>query len=432
MAGRGSRSNESRSVTSSSKAATSRAELARRSARRSVEVEVADRDLRALAGQRRRGRAADAAGAAGDGDDLAVEGAGLLGHLETLPSSGASCRVQLPSDRDARVTVRLAARVRQLRRLRDGGHGRAQRDPARHAGAAVRHVRARDVERDDDPTGFWARSGVSDLGDPGRRSRRRSRASRGAGSRACASCSTRSRRRASTRRRPRRASRSCTRFMDASPETLAGVHALQGLTHLLFYATPRPGHRAQPELGGDRLSGPARRRRRTCPRRSRLTRARRRRARARGRRRASSARAAGGGVIAGELSRGGQEGRGARGGRLLQRVRLQPARAVGLPEPVPDGGAFPTADGQVVAHGGLEPRRRQRRSTGRTACAPRPGCARSGSASTGSRDSTAPTTTATSTPSGSASASTTAARTCNGPHQRAQGGLREARLRLQA
>ena len=41
-------------------------------------------------------------------------------------------------------------------------------------------------------------------------------------------------------------------------------------------------------------------------------------------------------MIAGELAARGKQGRGARGRRLLQRGRLQPARAVGLPEPVPE------------------------------------------------------------------------------------------------
>ena len=68
------------------------------------------------------------------------------------------------------------------------------------------------------------------------------------------------------------------------------------------------------------------------------------------------------------------------------------------------------------------PRRRDRRSTGPTACAPSPGCASSGRASTASRASTAPSSTATSTRSGSASASTTDCSDLNGPQQRMKEG----------
>ena len=55
------------------------AELLRRRLRGLV-VEVADRDLHALAHEGPGGRLADAAGAAGDERDLADEDAGLLGH----------------------------------------------------------------------------------------------------------------------------------------------------------------------------------------------------------------------------------------------------------------------------------------------------------------------------------------------------------------
>ena len=55
------------------------AELLRRGLR-GLEVEVADRDLHALAHERPGGRLADAAGAAGDERDLTDEDAGLLGH----------------------------------------------------------------------------------------------------------------------------------------------------------------------------------------------------------------------------------------------------------------------------------------------------------------------------------------------------------------
>ena len=118
---------------------------------------------------------------------------------------------------------------------------------------------------------------------------------------------------------------------------------------------------------------------------------------------------AGGGVIAGKLAAGGPEGRRARGRRLLQRGRLQPARAVGLPEHLLARRA--DADGRHERHAqaGRHPRRRHVRSTGPTACAPGPGCASSGRASTASKASTARTTIGTSTRSRSASASTTIA-----------------------
>ena len=47
------------------------------------------------------------------------------------------------------------------------------------------------------------------------------------------------------------------RVANSGPEALAGIATLRGLCLSLFYALPGPRHRAQPELGRDRLPGPA-------------------------------------------------------------------------------------------------------------------------------------------------------------------------------
>jgi hypothetical protein len=53
-----------------------------------LQVDVADRDLRPLAHERRGGGTADAPSAAGDRDDLAGEGAGLRGHVNSFERGG--------------------------------------------------------------------------------------------------------------------------------------------------------------------------------------------------------------------------------------------------------------------------------------------------------------------------------------------------------
>ena len=258
--------------------------------------------------------------------------------------------------------------------------------------AALCDTFAPSIERDDDPTGFWGRS-ASDLADPGghRGAARRRPRPRGAARRDCASCSTRSPRKGSTTRRRRRASRSCTASWTSGPDALAGLGALRGLTHLLFYAMPDPATRPQPQLGGDRLPGPAQRaavaRRgaeddlRHAPGRRRPAAHRRRRRRRLGLRRRRRRRAA----------RQGRQGRRrARGRRLLQRGRLQPARAVGLREPLPRRRHLAqTADGRIALMtgsnlgGGSTVNWTNCLRTYR-------GCARSGSATTASRASPAP------------------------------------------
>ena len=132
-------------------------------------------------------------------------------------------------------------------------------------------------------------------------------------------------------------------FGDSGPEALAGIHTLRGLTLSLFYALPGPRHRPESELGCDRLSGPPA----PPPDEPKPLAVRRPEAGAE----AMTIEAdvcvvgsgAGGGVIAGSPGRGRQAGLRARAGRLLQRGRLQPARGLGLPEPLsarradPDG-----------------------------------------------------------------------------------------------
>ena len=129
----------------------------------------------------------------------------------------------------------------------------------RAALAALCDTFAAPVERDDDPTGFWARS-ASDLQIPAiieDRLVRRARA-RGAARRACGSCSTRSPRRASSRRRSPSREAIVKGFMDSGPDALAGPRRAEGPDAPALLRAARPGDRPQPELGGDRLPRPAR------------------------------------------------------------------------------------------------------------------------------------------------------------------------------
>ena len=131
---------------------------------------------------------------------------------------------------------------------------------------------------------------------------------------------------------------------------------------------------------------------------------------------------AGGGVVAGELAARRQAGLRARDGRLLQRGRLRPARALGLPEPLPERGAVPDRRGAGLDPGRLGARRRHGHQLDQLPAHPPTGCASEWAASTGSRASTAPTTTRHLDAVWSASAPTTSCSDLNGPHQRLQEG----------
>ena len=125
-----------------------------------------------------------------------------------------------------------------------------------------------------------------------------------------------------------RASRCCATSRSLGPEAAAGVARAGRPDPLPHLRRRRPRDRPEPELADVRLPGPDRRAAASAEA-DRAARARGRRAR---RSRPTSCivgSGAGGGVIAGTLAQQGPEGRRARGGRLLQRGRLQPARARG-------------------------------------------------------------------------------------------------------
>ena len=206
---------------------------------------------------------------------------------------------------------------------------------------------------------------------------------------------------------------------------LAGHERVQGPDADAVLRDARPDDGPQPELGGDRLPRPASRPRPDAPKTIDVT-----------RRRAPTCSCstptscvvgsgAGGGVIAGELAARRQARRRPRDGRLLQRGRLQPARAVGLREPLPRRRRHrrPT-----TARSRSWPGRTSaaaRRSTGRTACARRDWVRDAVGARARARGPRRRRLRrATSTRSGSASASTTTARTTTG---RTSGWRRPAR-----
>ena len=279
------------------------------------------------------------------------------------------------------------------------------------------------IAREPDPDGFWARRATDVGADPASPSCSRPLPPDQLGG-PRRSCSTRSTTQGfGARRRSSRASRSCATSRCSAPRPPPASRALIGLTLFLAYGAPDPQTGPEPELGDVRLP-----RARSPPppdapkpiaplvpegdeRRSRPT-------------SCVVGSGAGGGVIAGDAGRGGPRRRRARGRRLLQRVRLQPARAPGLPEDVL--ARRPDADGrrQRLAAGRHRRSAAARRSTGPTACAPSPGCASSGRASTASRASTAPTSTATSTRSGAARRHRRTASDLNGPHAADAGGRR--------
>ena len=216
-------------------------------------VEVADRDLGALADEGFGGGAADASGAAGDGDHLAVDGTWLLlghggGSLSGADEFGwLAKRYRLAgsigSDRAPRRGVPMAVTVV------------LSRDPARHAGQGLRHVRAVDREGRR-PDGVLGRARPPTWASP-TPSSSSSRPCRRTSSRACAQLLDAFHAQGFNDLPQEAREQMLHAFADDSPETLAGVHALQGLTLLLFYAMPDARSRDQPELGGDRLPGPA-------------------------------------------------------------------------------------------------------------------------------------------------------------------------------
>ena len=187
-------------------------------------------------------------------------------------------------------------------------------------------------------------------------------------------------------------------FMASGPDALAGLASLRGLTHLLFYALPDPQTGRNPNweaIGypGPRSAPPSPEQ---APKTISVT-------RPEGADLELTAdvvvvgSGSGGGVVAGASGDLRQGRRRPRGRRLLQRGRLQPARAVGLREPLPRGRHRSDRGRSPGADDGLEPRRWL---DGQLDQLPAPairGCARSGSASTASRASPGLTSTASST-----------------------------------
>ena len=198
-------------------------------------------------------------------------------------------------------------------------------------------------------------------------------------------------------------------FADSGPEALAGIDSLRGLTPVLYYGLPDLGTGRNPNwdaIGypGPRASRPPSRSRSpsAVPRpgptdddRGRRVRGRLRRRRRRGRRRLSAA-----GKQVCVLEMGGYYNE-----ADFDQLELSAYQRLYLL-------AGPSRPPRARSRS--SPARRSaggRSSTGRTACAPTPGCARSGRASTGSRGSTGPSSTATSTRSSRASTPTTPAAT---------------------
>ena len=229
----------------------------------------------------------------------------------------------------------------------------------RAALAALCDTFAPSIERDDDPTGFWGRS-ASDLPIPAVIEEQLAGGlvpeEQLAGLRQLLDALAD----AGLVDAPQEAREQIVHgFMDSGPDALAGLGGMRGpdAPALLRDARSRDG--PQPQLGGDRLPRAAQRaalaRRgaeddpRHAPERRRPRahrRRRRRRLRLRRRRRRRPSR------------HGGQGRRRARGRRLLQRGRLQPARAVGLRAPLPRRRASRRPPTAARADDGLEPRRR--------------------------------------------------------------------------
>ena len=189
------------------------------------------------------------------------------------------------------------------------------------------------------PDGFWARA-ASHLGVPEAIELALLAVGRARGADRGPAPAARLARRArgwSPRRRRRPGRRSCTAFADSGPDGLAGITAIRGLTTSLHYGLPDLGTGRNPNWDAIGYPGP----RSAPPDVPKPLRVRRptsaeevieadvcvvglRRRRRRGRRRARRRRQAG--LRAGD-------------GRLLQRVGLRPARAPGLPAPLPERGA---------------------------------------------------------------------------------------------
>ena len=215
------------------------------------------------------------------------------------------------------------------------------------------------------------------------------------------------------------------------PRRPPGIVALVGLTLFLNYGAPDPQTGQNPNWKMFGYPGPIGRADSEAERRSTPIVPDGRRAR---RSRPTSCivgSGAGGGVIAGTLAQAGPEGRAS---------SRRPATSTSPTSTSSSCSAYqnmywrggPTADGrrQRLAPGRRDARRRHRRSTGPTACAPAPGCASSGRASTASRASTGPTSTATSTRSSSACRCNDRCSRPERPAPAHEGGRRAARLGL--
>ena len=254
----------------------------------------------------------------------------------------ASLPLQRPGQRGDRRDLRGARDQRSVRR-----------PPAGDAGGALRHLHplARAAGRRGRPARLLGALGLARERCPravevallGAELDRR------AGRRACARCSTRWPRTGWPRRPPQEAREQIVHgFCEPSPEALAGIATLRGPRRDALLRAARPRHRAQPDLGRDRLSrAPS-----SAPRRARATargcaaprgaerddRGRRLHRRLGRRRRRDRRRARGGGQVGGR----------ARGRatttttRDFDQLELSAYQRLYL-----NGGPFPTADGQV-------------------------------------------------------------------------------------
>ena len=135
---------------------------------------------------------------------------------------------------------RAAFSARKVSLNRHGGHSHTERDPARDPAQGLRHLRALDRDRDD-PHGFWARS-ASDLEVP--EAAEEALADAGGSARGLAGAARLARGRGLQRASQERREEILNAFPDSGPDALAGIHALKGLTTMLFYGKPDPesGH----------------------------------------------------------------------------------------------------------------------------------------------------------------------------------------------